>query len=1494
MPSDSNGEVIHFGRDIDYLEDLGAKLRNLKGFATLANELLQNADDVPGVTDFIFDMRDEALIIENSGRFSDCEHVEEAECPWKEDPAHGAHRCDFHRFRKVAGGDKRNESGTTGAFGIGFISVYQITDRPEVISGRHWILDESQPGDRRIAQCGGCERCSDQNTGTQFYLPWASEPDTVLRKRLRAEPTTAETPGIFVEELERCLPPAMLFLKKLDRVEIRRNGDVIRTLERTLDGDTLHLSHGSEVQVWHLLRGDFSGQAEILKSKHGTRIEAKRSGNICLAIPQKGLTNGLLCATLPTQQTTGLPFHINADFFPTEDRKRIILEKDYQGEWNLAALDCAAQTLSDSVVNLRDALGHKTLWEIIEAAHKVAQDSGKSTSEGATYAKFWTQMKAKLAGAPVVFTSRQEWKKPPEVYYLIQESERENLPVLEGLGLEFVHEDLRPHQNVLITKEVGTPRLSIDALARHLNEAGLTSVFSAGQWPAFLAKVDSLDQLWREIEILSGRPGASVDLVRPLSLATDRFGDLRPCETVYRAEDVETETLFLKLDSSFPFASTHVKETSLFKQLCPAFGPAEAEQILSKMGGNAFTKVVTDKTVSVSNLISWFADHRAKILKSTDLKVALATLPIYPSAGGFRPLNGLSLPGDFEDPLQLASVLDVALLPEHHDFLRELGIEELSFPVYVSQHLIPALQKDDLDAAKRRGAAQLVASRRSEISEDAKLRLRLAEVSLVECRDGVFRKAGEVYSDNPTVTQILGPQVSLAVIPSEHPTIFAELHSWLGVAQVPRVVDILKRIRDSVAEPPEPKTRTIVQSVFNYLASTRLHEEGLSPLKALAWLPSRQDILSWHKPEDLYATYQDYLFESQAKFLDVDSAGQQVARELLKFLGISLSPPAELVVSHLLLKASGNESVNDQVYRFLNDNADDPAISRLRGCQCLLLTGGQYVSPMQVFWSEHPFGRYRQKLGEGFRPYHKLLRRLEVREQPTWEDAVAVILEISEEFGPMNTKLDEESHAVCLSSWKLLDQALNAKVDEVWDLGGLSGRKTIPNAERVLYPAHLLFFEDRGGLVSKFGGYLTHNTLNRPISGGKAMAGVGVRSLSDVVETELLECEDPIEDDSLRQRVRERRQQIGRVIITQVEPDDAPGILQRLDSILFERTATLRIRYGLTAFGQTIHSDPEDCPALYRRHEGLITYAATGTKIPWAAIARELAMALVPNLEPGRIAAGLKEVLSATDLAEAREALDELGFPVIATDDGKQPPANPAPIGGFGGTAAPGPDGNTDPKEKEDGAGAGNDGSEDNEERSRIPKGNGTGNNGGSGGRGNGTHSGDGGGSKEPPRRQPHTGKLRSYVIKDSKPMDGSPDPKAREKRSEVEKAGIVKVLAFERKLGCEPTEMPVNNPGYDIESRDQNGNLLRYIEVKSMSGPWDDVGVGLTATEFAWAQKHPKLYCLYVVERALDEDAKMHFIQDPASKVDEFRYDSGWQQAAETDTRKLLPPEDW
>src|SRR5436309_6741554 len=91
----------YLSRGIDYLGDLGVKLRDLQGFATLAHELIQNADDAPGATRMTFAVSRSALVVDNDGQFSDCGDVEEPECPWRHDVTRG-YMCDFHGFRSVA------------------------------------------------------------------------------------------------------------------------------------------------------------------------------------------------------------------------------------------------------------------------------------------------------------------------------------------------------------------------------------------------------------------------------------------------------------------------------------------------------------------------------------------------------------------------------------------------------------------------------------------------------------------------------------------------------------------------------------------------------------------------------------------------------------------------------------------------------------------------------------------------------------------------------------------------------------------------------------------------------------------------------------------------------------------------------------------------------------------------------------------------------------------------------------------------------------------------------------------------------------------------------------------------------------------------------------------------------------------------------------------------------------------------------------------------
>jgi len=53
------------------------------------------------------------------------------------------------------------------------------------------------------------------------------------------------------------------------------------------------------------------------------------------------------------------------------------------------------------------------------------------------------------------------------------------------------------------------------------------------------------------------------------------------------------------------------------------------------------------------------------------------------------------------------------------------------------------------------------------------------------------------------------------------------------------------------------------------------------------------------------------------------------------------------------------------------------------------------------------------------------------------------------------------------------------------------------------------------------------------------------------------------------------------------------------------------------------------------------------------------------------------------------------------------------------------------------------------------------------------------------------------------------------------------------------------------------------------------------TKPQFEKARELEDQYWLYVVERALGEDYKIHPIQNPAQRVNQFIYDDGWRSLA-------------
>lgn len=336
-------------------------------------------------------------------------------------------------------------------------------------------------------------------------------------------------------------------------------------------------------------------------------------------------------------------------------------------------------------------------------------------------------------------------------------------------------------------------------------------------------------------------------------------------------------------------------------------------------------------------------------------------------------------------------------------------------------------------------------------------------------------------------------------------------------------------------------------------------------------------------------------------------------------------------------------------------------------------------------------------------------------------------------------------------------------------------------------------------------------------------------------------------------------------------------LLDRLTSIQCTSAAHIEIRYRLRAFNRELVSTLEQVPALYQRDHHLLVFARRGGHAPWAAIARELAVALFPEEDPGRLAASLKESLAPETATEAAAVLDELGFPRI--DTGIQSSAPASPLAGTLGTEIPA---DTKPQTEPESMTA--------EEALKnllgpnAPPPTPPVSDPGADPTGTGTSKGDG--TRSGTSLKKGRPVLRSYVPvpKSADVNSDGGDEDDSGKRSPVDIAGVGRVLTHESGVGRSPKEMRHKNPGYDIESRDAIGKVVRYIEVKSFSGDWRATYAVLSQMQFNKARELGDLFWLYVVERAESEEFKIHCIQNPAMRANHFMFDDGWSGIAALD----------
>jgi len=1497
-------------RGIDYLGNLGRMLRDLTGFATLLFELLQNADDA-GAASIRIDVGQDALVVFNDAVFSDCGN--------QDLPPDGClyldtlrHRCDFHSFRDVASGDKRAREDTTGAFGIGFTAVYQVADTVTLMSaGRRWDINEIQPEASRII-----ETPAPDAQGTTFILPWARDPQSEFRRRTGSAAVGPDDPQRLLDVLATNLPTAMLFLRHVREVEVARDGQVSFRYRREDADDICEITGGNRPNLWLMLRGNFDQDAAALRTKYPGKIEDRRQAHVTIAIPMDSDADGLLCAYLPTDERSGLPAHVNADFYPESDRKHLITDS-FHGEWNRLAVRAAARILASQLPSLAPRLGHEQLWRLIFAAHE-AKPAGPDTG----LAAYWEEVGLLLPELAVMWTTTGQWVTPASTVFLYSSEEDEVIPVLEDLGILVMHPEVGAYARRM-SGRAGARQLSARNLAETLLDSGLTETTSLGDAPAAIATPKSREPLWRQLgRLLSRATPQDREVMQRVAIMPGADGRLWPAGLLQRA-DTPTARLIADLGLGVAFLDQPGLPDGCVQLagLCPVLGLRSVLTLLASQEEAARLAAALDEgRVTAASVLSWLRRDEQAILADARLRAQVRELPVYPAGARHRPLTEVVLPGGFTDRLGIAEAIDCEQVSEHLAFLHQLGATPLTLRTYLTEAVPRAAQRPEMLSDPR--WEQLVAdmaARLDTFAQDAEVRQALTPLPLVPCRDGAVLPASSCYFANETVTAVLGTHARIARPLAGHERSTTSLYEWLGVAAEPRLPDFVARVQRLAAGPQDPQARQAVAAAIRYLGRLMPDRraplpEALFPLRDLAWLPARHDH-GWHRPAEVHTVFREVLFATQGRFLDLPLKVQQDAADFLHWLGVETNPSMSQVVDHLIARARQQAPVSRDVYLELNRNADDLALGRLASEACLLLGDGEYARPGAVFRQANPFGRFRRLLGPDFDAIGSLLDRLGVKRLPDHRDARDVLINISgEEDRRFHTPVnDADDLAVIWRCWRMLDEALaDDEVDAAW-FAPLGSLPVIPNDAEILTPPTRLLVDDMPGVAAVLN--IGDAVIRRKEGMWRAFQAAGVRSLTEAVTIEILHLRETTRDGAVRARMQDRRTALARIL--DEDPDGIQRLTAALTELSFPQSPALRVRYHLPDF--RLSSAETSLNALYvpadlleDRAAQLISCPADGAW-PWMLIAKEFARALYPGETPGPLASSLYVALSAQSLDAAHSALDDAGWPRL--EHVEITPSATTSGAGFmdydPGTDEPdrGQPGGTGEATSDDGVpirpgpGAPAAGDAD----SAGPTGDGAGSKSTQGIDGRGQHP---NGQPEQPRgttpaasespdrvrhRVPH-GRLRSYVVTSTDETDESGDGErpgqAPVDTSPVDRAGVRRVVDHERAAGRHPEVMPHENPGFDVLSRGVTGRVLRHIEVKSVSGAWDDMGVGLTRTQFQFAQQHRDTFWLYVVEHALDDErARVLRIADPAGRAEEFRFDDGWSAVSE-DAEPDLPNE--
>ena len=349
-------------------------LRDYKDGLTIIKELIQNADDAkasevnicydgrthsvePGELIFpgMAKCHGPALLVHNNSTFTD---------------------ADLNNITKLAAETKKNDHSKIGQFGLGFCSVYHITDVPSFVSGE-WLYifdpailyldkeinDKAKPGKKlrfteRIVHFSkqlvpykdlyGFKQGSSYQ-GTMFRFPFRTTPNENNISNIHYNMNHVTD---LLADVKKAGSKLFLFLNHIKRITFSWIGvndnkpttifSMEKTVESAPEACTIQKINIYDTKTQVTLNECWLTASSLTPRRKGMK-KPGRASVVCLMqssskhIPE--IINGEVFCFLPLFMQTGLPVHVNANFDVLSDRNGIhVSDSDSPSEeakWNV-------------------------------------------------------------------------------------------------------------------------------------------------------------------------------------------------------------------------------------------------------------------------------------------------------------------------------------------------------------------------------------------------------------------------------------------------------------------------------------------------------------------------------------------------------------------------------------------------------------------------------------------------------------------------------------------------------------------------------------------------------------------------------------------------------------------------------------------------------------------------------------------------------------------------------------------------------------------------------------------------------------------------------------------------------------------------------------------------------------------------------------------------------------------------------------------------------